>query len=509
MADSEPYQGRDFPASYVGILIAYLRNRAPAGKLDEVLTTAGESRSVEQIMEPSAWTSYLEFRRLLEATGQVLGPDALEAAATHSMDVRDYPGAADMILSFGSPGAVLADIGRQSSTFAPIIEMETREAGPTEWIVTMRLKDGFKPFPELCRFSLALLPALPRLFGYQSTIAADESCQCDGADACVRRVRWEATGEQERLTDQERYRSQMAEARLEGLQSTLRDLIFGQGVEYLLPRIVAAAARAVQASSYVLSIVDPTTAQRHMYCDGIDPQDTPPYIELANSEGELEPNVLAVKVASERRDYGYLVAIRPRDGCFFPQDVSSLEAYSKLAAVALDSASAVDDARRQASTATALLNLSNALVHSKGIGDLAERLVRAVPMVIDCDRAIVTLVDPTGTTAHPFAMFGYETEIEARLRDSDIGTRVESTNGRPLLSNSKQRWVRSDGNPPAREWVDPHRQLSHQDGRRVLGLDHGGRDRASRAPAIFRRSGVEAPGFGGPGSNRHHQRAAR
>jgi hypothetical protein len=373
----------------------------------------------------------------------------------------------------------------------------------------MRLKDGFEPFPELCRFSLALLPALPRLFGYQSTIAADESCQCDGADACVRRVRWEATGEQERLTDQERYRSQMAEARLEGLQSTLRDLIFGQGVEYLLPRIVAAAARAVQASSYVLSIVDPTTAQRHMYCDGIDPQDTPPYIELANSEGELEPNVLAVKVASERRDYGYLVAIRPRDGCFFPQDVSSLEAYSKLAAVALDSASAVDDARRQASTATALLNLSNALVHSKGIGDLAERLVRAVPMVIDCDRAIVTLVDPTGTTAHPFAMFGYETEIEARLRDSDIGTRVESTNGRPLLSNSKQRWVRSDGNPPAREWVDPHRQLSHQDGRRVLGLDHGGRDRASRAPAIFRRSGVEAPGFGGPGSNRHHQRAAR
>jgi diguanylate cyclase (GGDEF)-like protein len=212
----------------------------------------------------------------------------------------------------------------------------------------------------------------------------------------------------------------MAEARLEGLQSTLRDLIFGQGVEYLLPRIVAAAARAVQASSYVLSIVDPTTAQRHMYCDGIDPQDTPPYIELANSEEELEPNVLAVKVASDRSEYGYLVAIRPRDGCFFPQDVSSLEAYSKLAAVALDSASAVDDARRQASTATALLNLSNALVHSKGIGDLAERLVRAVPMVIDCDRAIVTLVDPTGTTAHPVAMFGYETEIEARLRDMAI-----------------------------------------------------------------------------------------
>jgi diguanylate cyclase (GGDEF)-like protein len=417
MADSEGRGGRDFPAPYVGILIAYLRDRAPAGKLDEVLATAGEIRSVEEIMEPSAWSSYWEFRRLLEATSQVLGPDALETAATQSMDISEYPGAADMALSFGSPGALLADIGETASGFAPIIDMKTREAGPTEWIATMKLKDGYEPFPELCQFSLALLPVLPRLFGYQSVIAQDESCQCHGADACVRRVNWEETDEQDRLSDQERYRSQMAEARLEGLQTTLKDLVCGQGIEYVLPRIVTAAARAVQAQSYVLSIVDPQTTQRHMYCDGIGPQDAAPYVDLEDVEGERDPNVLAVAVSSDRCDYGHLVAIRPRDGRFYPQDVSSLEAYSKLAAVALDSASAVDDARRQASTASALLELSNALAHSQGIQDLAERLVRAVPLVIDCDRAVVTLVDETGMTARPAAAFGYEVEIESRLRE--------------------------------------------------------------------------------------------
>jgi diguanylate cyclase (GGDEF)-like protein len=420
MADSEGYGGRDFPASYVGILIAYLRDSAPVGSLDQVMAMAGESRSVEQIMEPSAWCSYWQFRRILEATSQVLGLDALDAAGAQSMDISDFPGAADMVLSFGSPGALLADIGRQSSGFAPIIDMETREVGPTEWIVVMRLKDGYEPFPELCRFSLAILPVLPRLFGYQSATTQDESCQCLGADACVRRLNWVETDEQDRLTEQDRYRAHLAEARLEGLQTTLKDLVFGQGIDYVLPRIVTAAARAVQASSFVLAVVDPTTTRSHIYCDGIDPQDAADYIDLENSQVRLEPNVLAVTVSSDRCHYGDLVAIRPPDGCFYPQDVSSLEAYSKLAAVALDSASAVDDARRQAATAAALLDLSNSLAHAKGVEDLAERLVRAVPLVVDCDRAIVTLVDEPGMTARHAGLIGFDVETKGRLRELTV-----------------------------------------------------------------------------------------
>jgi diguanylate cyclase (GGDEF)-like protein len=322
--------------------------------------------------------------------------------------------------------------------------METKEAGPMEWIVTLKLKDGYEPFPELCRFSLAILHVLPRLFGYQSTISRDERCQCYGADACVRRVRWEETDHQDLLNDQQRYRTQLAEARLEGLQTTLKDLVFGQGIEFVLPRIVVAAARAVQATSYILSVVDPTTRQRHMYCDGIDPQDAASYVDLKHSQAELNPNVLAVTVSSDRCNYGQLMAIRPLDTSFIPQDVSSLEAYSKLAAVALDSASAVDDARGQASTATALLNLSNSLVHAKGAQDLAERLVRAVPLVVDCDRAIVTLVDEAGMIARPAAVIGYGAEIETRLRQLEVSVpEVRST-----ATDLSFRTQRSDGDDP-------------------------------------------------------------
>jgi diguanylate cyclase (GGDEF)-like protein len=416
MADGEPNSGRDFAGAYVGVLISYLRDRAPAGALETVLAVAGETRSVEEIVDPSVWSTYWEFRRLLEATTEVLGFDALEAAGALTANAGDNPGGVAMILSFGTPGPALAEFGQLGATLAPIVDMESRQTGSTEWTVTMRFKDGYEPFPAFCKFTLSLLSAVPRLFGYESVSTAVESCQCDGAHSCVGRVRWEDTDHIDEI-DHECNRALLAEARLEGLQSTLTDLLFGQGIAYVLPRIVAAAARAVPASSYVLAIVDPTTTQPHLYCDGIEPKDAASYVDHELPPTEHGANVLAVTVESDKCTYGRLVAIRPPGGYFYPQDVSSLEAYSSMAAVALDSASAVDEARRQASTATALLDLSNSFVHAQGVEDLAQRLVRAVPLVIDCDRAIVTLADETGLTARPVAVFGYDAEIEARLRE--------------------------------------------------------------------------------------------
>jgi hypothetical protein len=215
MADGEQNSGRDFSGSYVGLLIAYLRDKTPADKLDEILAAAGETRPVEQIVDPSVWSSYWQFRRLLEATSQVLGPGALVVAGRKAGDVSDFPGAADMIRSFGSPGAAMAELGKLNSGFTPVTDVQTQETGPNEWTTTLRLNEGYEPFPEFCEFALAMITALPAIFGYRSTSAVDESCQCDGDDACVQRVRWEDADEPERSAEQEHYLAQLAEARLE------------------------------------------------------------------------------------------------------------------------------------------------------------------------------------------------------------------------------------------------------------------------------------------------------
>ena len=96
---------------------------------------------------------------------------------------------------------------------------------------------------------------------------------------------------------------------------------------------------------------------------------------------------------SNRRRYGRLAAVNPT-GRFFPQERVVLQAYARLVAAALDSAAAVEDARRQAQTARALLELSNSLAEIATTDEMAAHIARAVTAVIGCDRAAVILFEP-------------------------------------------------------------------------------------------------------------------
>ena len=58
----------------------------------------------------------------------------------------------------------------------------------------------------------------------------------------------------------------------------------------------------------------------------------------------------------------------------------------RLAAAALDAADAMEDARHQANTARVLLELSTSLAEIVGTEEMAAKVARAVPDVIDCDR---------------------------------------------------------------------------------------------------------------------------
>jgi diguanylate cyclase (GGDEF)-like protein len=414
-------EAREFSGSNTRFVIGYLQDRAPAGTLEAVLGRAEETRSVAQLMDPSEWSSYGEFRRLLEATKAVLGgPDALDEIGRYSFDAVTSPELLERVLALGSPGAWMANFAGVVSGTAPIVEMETEELGPTEWMVRIRLKEPYEMFPELCRYLFGLISVVPQVFGYHAERTEDEACQCHGVTFCLRRLRWAETDERDGPPDTDRFRAQLVEARLETLQQTLRELVSGEGLDFVLPRMLAAASRAVLAPAYVLAIDDSLTSTRHLYCDGITAEAAKAYADPDAASFPFGTNVLPVTVASGRCSYGYLVAIRSSDGCFDPQEVSSLEAYASMAAVALDSASAIDNARRQASTASALLDLSNSLVQQTSVEGLAEHLVQAVPFVVDCDRAVVILVDETGLTARAAGVYGYDTESEARIREIAI-----------------------------------------------------------------------------------------
>ena len=55
------------------LVIEHLRDKMPPGTLDTVLEAAGETRSMDMLLDDTNWTSYSQMRRLLVATGEVMG----------------------------------------------------------------------------------------------------------------------------------------------------------------------------------------------------------------------------------------------------------------------------------------------------------------------------------------------------------------------------------------------------------------------------------------------------
>jgi diguanylate cyclase (GGDEF)-like protein len=97
-----------------------------------------------------------------------------------------------------------------------------------------------------------------------------------------------------------------------------------------------------------------------------------------------------------------------------------LEVYKGLAAAALDSAMAIEEAKRQATTARVLLSLSASLAQITSATEMAETLASAVPTVIGCDRSIVVLRDVDRRDARIASARGYTEEITAWLLSLDV-----------------------------------------------------------------------------------------
>ena len=154
--------------------------------------------------------------------------------------------------------------------------------------------------------------------------------------------------------------------------------------------------RSTTAKGFVLELDTPATGVRR-YVDGLD---APEADAAVRRSAAGEPGYLRVEVASQQRRYGQLIVLDVHRNLEFERP--ALESYARLAAAALDSAFALDEARRQAATSAALLELSTALGELTGAGELAARVVQAMTTVIDADCAAVLLVgdDTVRVAAH-------------------------------------------------------------------------------------------------------------
>jgi len=415
--DEHQHEGRDFCGIFTQYIVGYLRSCTPEGTIERILAEAGEKRPVSLLNDAGSWSSYAQYRGLVESMSAILGgPSIMAEVGHHAFDSIESPELSEALAALGSPAAVYAALPAISESTAPLVEIRTQDVGPNECRISLRVKDGYEPMRGLCAFHMGLFTSIPLLFGLPDARVVEESCQCDGAPWCQGLVRWEAGDEDTVKLSRAEMRARLSEARLEELQRTVAELVSGDGLEPVLTLVLAAAGRAVQAQSYILDVRVRSSADRWLCAEGIAPEDAARIVEEVRNGAERILPMCVAEVASDRNHYGHLVVIRPDGASFEPLERSVLESYARLAASALDSEAAIVNARQQATAAEALLSLSSSLADLSSPEEMVFRLARAVPSVIDCDRVAVWLLPPGSTVAEVSATYGFDPDTEARLR---------------------------------------------------------------------------------------------
>lgn len=415
---------RHFNGFNTRLLVQYLQVWQPEGTLEVVLAGAGEHRPVEVLTDDASWSSYDQFRRLLESTADVIGRDQLQWVAPMASRTGDAPDSVGSLQELGSPASVLHEgvLSGASMGASAIVEATSGEPlGDDGYRMSLRLASGFEPFPALCAWNRGLLAVVPTVFGLPPGDVTEDVCACTGAPACQFTVRWQASGSPEEQVGALQVRVQVLQERLDAVEAMVAELVSSPDMEKTLAHIADTAARTLRVPAHAL-VLDGAGVGPTVRVVGTSPEAA--LAALADADPDGEHDVLVVPVTSARGTFGRLALLEP-GRVFRPHERQSLLSYARLTAAALDSAAALEEARRQAGTARALLHLSTALGQVLTTDEMATVLARAVPDVIDCDRAMVVLGDPDTGTARIAGAHGYPDELLARFRTARIRLHLE------------------------------------------------------------------------------------
>jgi diguanylate cyclase (GGDEF)-like protein len=390
-------------------------SRATGISVRELLDRAGDDRPVEVVLDETGWSTYRQARQVLETTSSVLGGvEALAGIAdAYDGDMGTMADISDSLHRQGSLHAMFeASTGGQNIAVS-FVNTTGHRTGETGWVLENDYKPGYEPYPELCMMMGELLRISTRFFGFFDAHVVEETCQARGDDVCRHRIWWAEVDE----TEQERI---LLEARVNGLeqriarfQETVSGLVLTGDLSMALNQVVRSAARAFGAPGFLLAVEAIPGHAAHVQTYGVD-ADEAERLAAAIRAGQSCPELVAVvSVESSRHRYGHLAAYSPDRTTI--GDPEMLQAYARLAATALDSAVALEDARREARRATTLLELASSIASIDALDDLGRRIVEATPTVLGADRASLAIADHENGIARLVAAHGYPPELLARV----------------------------------------------------------------------------------------------
>jgi diguanylate cyclase (GGDEF)-like protein len=414
-----------------GTMLRHVRASLGVDAVDEVIRRAGVPYTAAHLDDVSNWIWFDEAMALFEAAEAVTG-DPRIGLRTGEQVVRQHAGTpvATLLRSLGSPEAILSQVALATTKFSTVSILEPIDVGPGHATVVATVRDGFERTTHACDFTLGLLSQPPALFGLPPAQVEEKLCVRRGDEHCLYEISWDAEGAasaadpQQLITALEAQLAAMAE-RLHNIYGAAKDLIAVDDLDAALARITERAVTAVRAPKYLLAVETGDGQVRVHHRGYVDEEADRAAAELLAADSSV-PNAsrIVAEIASVTRHYGRLMAVSAAGG-FFPHERELLEIYASYAATVLDTASALEESRREHARSRALLELSRSVAAAGRSDDVAQQLVDSVPPVVDCDRVSVYLWDEAESVLSCRAMTGVPADDWVRallIRPDDTPT---------------------------------------------------------------------------------------
>jgi diguanylate cyclase (GGDEF)-like protein len=440
--------GRETSGATTRVVVLYVKEHGGDRAVAALLERAGETRSVDALLDEHGWSSYEQKLRLFRAATDVLGdPEAVRRIGQSMLRSRVALPLLVLLRALGSPEQLLRNAARANSRFSTNSTVEALEIGNGHAVVSYRLHDGYVPDLLDCQYTQGVFSLVPEVFGLPPATVQHDECQVLGAPACLYRLSWRprhrwgrrVRAEHTHLRDQLDAITQ----RFHELQSVSADLVSTEDVSTVLARIAAKASHAVRAPRYLLAARTTEDAPLQVFHQGFTEEEASALGERLIRGQPLEDvgSWLVADIASARCQYGKLGAVYAQQEPFFPEERQLLTAYARHAAAALDAATALEEARRRHETSRALLQLAQALANLASPEEVAERIAAAIPDVVTADRSSVSLWEPTIQRLSTAAAHGWPPELEPVIESFTVGP-SDTPELADMLTDSRPRYFR-------------------------------------------------------------------